>query len=190
MGRKRKMGSSLELILKAKAGCVESQNQVIQENMGVIYRLAMNVCPQDPDFYVSVGMEGVLRAIRTFDPNRGYKFITYAGTAAYRNMKRFRQHFHKAQEAGKQHELFENITQDYHYVEPLPSDADEQKDFTQQIWEEAKKNLTVNQWKVLQARMEGRTLMQVGQELGLTKERVRQIQLAALTKLRSLFRAA
>jgi len=59
------------------------ENQLIQDNMGLVYWTLhkFNVA-KDPDA-LSYGMYGLYNAIRTFDSSKGFKFSTYASVCVY-----------------------------------------------------------------------------------------------------------
>ncbi|MEG3586341.1 MAG: sigma-70 family RNA polymerase sigma factor [Actinomycetota bacterium] len=57
-----------------------SKDQMITRNRGLVRKLASNHINQNVpiDDLTQVGTEGLIRAVEKFDPNRGYKFSTYA----------------------------------------------------------------------------------------------------------------
>ena len=68
-----------ELILKAQAGCSHSEEQLIIKNKNLIYLCMIDyqLDRNDEDLF-SIGMYGLLMAVRTYDINKGFEFSTYA----------------------------------------------------------------------------------------------------------------
>ena len=139
---------------------------------------------------VSEGNMALLRTLEKFDVARGFKFSTYACRAILKSFSRlasrtgtYRQHFpaeydpdmERSDEIERRH-----IDQHELAVEDL-----------QRVLEDNLASLTAVERTVIGARYamgsyeRVQTLQEVGRLVGLSKERVRQVQLDALAKLRA-----
>lgn len=57
----------------------EEQRKMVEDNYGLIYTALKKCCLQyEYEDYYGVAAEGLCNAVRTYDPNRGVKFSTYA----------------------------------------------------------------------------------------------------------------
>lgn len=168
------------------------RTRVIEANLGLVYDLIgrSRFATLDREEMTSEGMMALLRAADTFDPWRGFRFSTYACNAILRAFSRAAMQDSKRR--GK-------IVGPYD-VEFEKSDAAERKFgdqralFTERlrrILDTDEAELTDVERTVLDRRFpfeDGRvrqTLEAIGQNMQVSKERVRQIQLTALAKLRS-----
>ena len=172
------------------------RDQIAQSNLALVLAMAKRVRHSDMDFadLISEGNMALLRAIDKFNVARGFKFSTYACRAILKAFSR----------SGMKHSQYRQL---------FPTDFDpalERSDFTRRkfdehegdcahevlrIVESNKADLTDVEQAVIHHRFalnrhkdetaEALTLEQVGQIVGLTKERVRQIQNKALEKIRA-----
>jgi RNA polymerase sigma factor (sigma-70 family) len=71
---------NLDLIEKAQDGCIKSRNELIENNLGLILRVANKFNPTgiEQEDLVNEGVFGMIRAIEKFDAAMGFKFSTYA----------------------------------------------------------------------------------------------------------------
>jgi RNA polymerase sigma factor FliA len=66
-----------------RTGDVDARNRLVVRHMPLVYHFAGRMRARtggalDPDELVSAGMVGLLGAVTSFDPDRGYRFSTYA----------------------------------------------------------------------------------------------------------------
>lgn len=172
------------------------RDQIAQTNLALVLAMAKRTRMSEVDFsdLVSEGNMALLRAVDKFDAARGFKFSTYACRAILKAFSRI------GVKVSKYRQLF-------------PTDFDpklEKSDFMQrkraqheddcvdelrQIIRENRADLTDIEQEVIshrfalgeksiEAEASPLTLEQVGQIIGVTKERVRQIQNKALEKIR------
>ena len=77
----KKSFSEIELIIRAKAGDIQARNEVIENNIPLIKKIAKKSITSttltDSDL-VQEGIFGLVTAIEKFNPTLGYKFSTYA----------------------------------------------------------------------------------------------------------------
>ena len=78
----------LTLVLSAQKGDMDSQNKLIASHQRFVYALAKQYATINNDIldYVNEGNIGLITAIKTFDPSRGFRFITYASHYIRREM--------------------------------------------------------------------------------------------------------
>ncbi len=169
---------------------VATKNQIIRANLRLVVSIAKRHVGPVENFFelVSDGNMSLMRAVEKFDYARGFKFSTYASWAIMKNFartipdeNRYRDRFRTSNA-----EMFTS-TQD------ARSDQFEQESSqSQREWQVEKilGRLDEREQKIiirrfgLQRGQEPLTLKQVGAELGVTKERIRQIEARALSKLR------
>lgn len=133
-------------------------------------------CPRGLDKVqlIERGYLSLIYAVDGFDPWRGYRFSTYACNAITRGF------YNRSQ-----------MTHSLIPIEEIDDVSSESADEEQGLWLERlaiilkSDNLTFREKEVLKYRFHERlTLHQVGIIWGLTKERVRQIQIEAMSKLK------
>lgn len=174
--------------LHAKA--VATKNDIARANLRLVVSIAKRHVTPDQNFFelVSDGNMSLLRAIEKFDFARGNKFSTYASWAIMKNFARTipGEFKHRDRFRTSQEELFA-ATQE-HRGNPLVEES-AQSTREAQI-ERILRRLDEREQKIIKGRFgldhstEPQTLKEVGASLGVTKERIRQIEARALSKLR------
>jgi RNA polymerase primary sigma factor len=169
---------------------VATKNEIARANLRLVVSIAKRHVTPDQNFFelVSDGNMSLLRAIEKFDFARGNKFSTYASWAIMKNFARtipgefkYRDRFRTSQE-----ELFA-ATQERRGDPLLEENVQQQRE--SQI-EKILRRLDEREQKIIIGRFgldyeqEPQTLKEVGASLGVTKERIRQIEARALHKLR------
>ena len=195
-----------KLLFKAKNGDLDAQNEILTSNLRFVFNIASRYKGQGAAIsdLISEGNLGLVKAIQKFDPERDVKFISYAVWWVRNSM----QEFIKKRQACLNFEKDEDTLNIPLTSNKIPDTEDEwveRKDAVLSDEEdEAKRELHKNQRKIvneLLGILEGRekyiveqyygigckekNLEEIGKELGITKERVRQIKLSCLNKLRS-----
>lgn len=169
---------------------VEVKNRLIQSNLRLVVSIAKrHVTPTD-DFFslVSDGNMSLFRAVEKFDYARGNKFSTYATWSIMKNYAR------SIPEEVKQRDRFRtSLDEMFLATEDVRADQWErervQGTLEQQIsriltrLDDREQRIIVSRFG-LNAESVPQTLQEVGEEMGVTKERVRQIEARALSKLR------
>lgn len=179
---------------------VQRYNQVrtrlVEGNIGLVYDLIgrSRFANLDRDEMSSEGMMALLRAVDTFDPWRGFRFSTYACNAILRAFSR----------AALQDSKRRNIIVGAWDPEFEKSDAPETRrnDHRGLFMERLRRILRFDDAElsdvektVLARRFPSdgdrarQTLEEIGRQMRVSKERVRQIQLSAIRKLRQAMRA-
>ena len=179
------------------AQAIRARCELVQANVPLVLAMAKRTRPGCVDFaeLISEGNMALLRSVDSFDCGRGFKFSTYACRSILKSFSRVA--LRAGRYRGRFPTEFDPTLEESHYQE-------EQRDLHEaECVDELRGIIQSNsaflndvEVKVIQARfnlghIEGsegegpKTLEQVGMLIGVTKERVRQIQNKALAKLRS-----
>jgi len=165
------------------------RSHIVENNMGLAYSVVHRVGSRkvNEDDLLSDALLGLTRAVDQFDPWKGYRFSTYACTVIARDlMRRCKRESNYRKLFPVQHQIaLERPTRRPDegtelYVERLQRVLDEN---TCQLTDLESRILARRFPEDPQARM---TFLEIGSVVGLSKERVRQIQNIALQKLRKV----
>jgi RNA polymerase primary sigma factor/RNA polymerase sigma factor len=169
---------------------IETKNDIARANLRLVVSIAKRHVTPDQNFFelVSDGNVSLLRAIEKFDFARGNKFSTYASWAIMKNFARTipGEFKHRDRYRTSQDELFAATPE--HRGSPLFEEGAQQTREAQV--EKILRRLDEREQKIIMGRFglerghEPQTLKEVGASLGVTKERIRQIEARALNKLR------
>ena len=167
--------------------------QIAETNLALVLAMAKRTRMSEVDFadLVSEGNMALLRAVDKFDAGRGYKFSTYACRAILKafsrqgmKLSKYRQRFPTD---------FDPKLEKSNFLETKRSTFEKDAaEAVKQIVLENRAELTDVERTVIEHRFglesgeqeKPMTLEQVGQIIGVTKERVRQIQNKAMEKIR------
>jgi len=169
---------------------VELKNRIVRANLRLVVSIAKRRVTAADSFFdlVSDGNMSLMRAVEKFDYARGNKFSTYASWAIMKNYARTIPDEHKRRDRFRAADM-----------EMLQAAPDERTDETQRRLAESDRQHQVEKFldrlepreQTIIIRRYGldherapQTLKEVGSALGVTKERVRQIEAKALEKLR------
>lgn len=167
------------------------RSDLVNANMSLVMAMAKRVRIPNTDFsdLVSEGNMALLRAIERFDVSRGFKFSTYACRAILKGFKRL------ASKAGRYYSRF-GVSYDPDMESGDHADCRHQRyadaaiEDVMELVSSESSDLTdlertiLDERFALQGQPKGKTLAQVGQQVGLSTERVRQLQKVALAKMR------
>ena len=170
------------------------REQIAETNLALVLAMAKRTRMSEVDFadLVSEGNMALLRAVDKFDAGRGYKFSTYACRAILKafsrqgmKLSKYRQRFPTD---------FDPKLEKSNYLETRRADFEQDAaSEVRRIVVENQAELTAVERTVIEHRFglesgqseKPMTLEQVGQIIGVTKERVRQIQNKAMEKIRT-----
>lgn len=169
---------------------VKTKNRIVQANLRLVVSIAKRHVGASDDFFslVSDGNISLMRAVDKFDYARGNKFSTYATWAVMRNFARTIPDEFKHRERFRtcQDEMFD--AQQDRRTAPLAMESaqhlrEQQIERILSRLDEREQRIIISRFGLNHAQ-EPKTLQEVGSQLGVTKERIRQIEARALDKLR------
>ncbi|MEO1615725.1 MAG: sigma-70 family RNA polymerase sigma factor [Planctomycetota bacterium] len=170
---------------------VKVKNRIVQANLRLVVSIAKRHLASSDDFFslVSDGNMSLIRAVEKFDYSRGNKFSTYASWAIMKNFARTipNEFKHRDRFRTTTEELF--LARQDERVDPYAEES-AQRNRKREL-SKILNRLDEREQKIISARFglergsEPLTLKEVGEEMGVTKERVRQLEARALAKLRT-----
>ena len=182
----------MDAIEKLVDQAVEVKNFLIRSNLRLVVSIAKRHIKPNTNFFemVSDGNMSLIRAIEKFDYTKGNKFSTYASWAIMKNFARSIPTEHRILDRFRtgNDEVFQWSHDDRanHFHDEIVNQ--QQKELIGGILEELddrEKSIIVHRFG-LEKGTEPETLEEVGNRLGVTKERIRQLQSRALRKLRKI----
>ncbi|MBU6173263.1 MAG: sigma-70 family RNA polymerase sigma factor [Planctomycetes bacterium] len=182
--------SMMEQIEKLYEESVDVKNKIVQSNLRLVVSIAKRHLAPNDDFFglISDGNMSLIRAAEKFDYARGNKFSTYASWAIMKNYARtipdeFK-HQDRFRTSSDEVFDFQEDNRADHFVAEIDQAA--RTDQIQKILhtlDQREQQIIVRRFG-LDHRFEPLTLKEVGEAMGVTKERVRQLEARALNKLR------
>ncbi len=171
------------------------RNHIAECNLRLVISIARKFCTSVCDFdeLMSEGNEILLKAIGKFDFSRGFRFSTYATHSIQRHFYRYTQR--------RQRRNTMEFKSSVEVLSEIPN-AESDTSINEWIKEEQRmtsliglmaERLNEREHLIVTARFglcaDGvvKTLRELSSEMGLSKERVRQLQIVAVEKLRDLF---
>jgi len=180
----------MDAIEKLYTESVATKNQIINANLRLVVSIAKRYVGPATDFFtlVSDGNMSLIRAVDKFDVSRGNKFSTYATWAIIKNFSRTIADVlrHQGRFCTSHSEMLD-IVQDARANHYQQESAQTQRESHVQAiltrLDEREREIVTSRFGLTRGR-EPLTLKERGAALGITKERVRQIQFRAMSKLR------
>lgn len=167
--------------------------QLVQSNMRLVFSLARKFAPHtcDLDEFCSDGSMILLGAIDRFDFSRGFRFSTYATHSIQR-------HFYRIWKTRqRRRERFPNAGAEL--LSRVPTTTAEQPLWddpeavlnnllktAESVLDDREHHILLSRFGLQSSTSRAQTLREIAADMGLSKERVRQLQLTALEKLRCL----
>jgi RNA polymerase primary sigma factor/RNA polymerase sigma factor len=186
----RAKASEMDEIQQLYDEAVDVKNWIVQANLRLVVSIAKRHVNANEDFFllVSDGNMSLIRAVEKFDYTRGNKFSTYASWAIMKNYARTIPHEFKQKDRFRptSEEMFvatEDERSDRYLVEAAQKARLQQVGRILEALDDREQKIIVSRFG-LDYSQEPLTLKEVGAELGVTKERIRQIEARALNKLR------
>lgn len=183
--------STMDEIERLYEEAIDVKNQIVQCNLRLVVSIAKRHVGSSDDFFslISDGNMSLIRAVEKFDYARGNKFSTYATWAIMKNFARsipdeFK-HRDRFRTTGEEVFLAHEDQRADHFAAEI--DQRTRKDQIHKILEkldEREQQIIIRRYG-LDHGQEPLTLKQVGESLGVTKERIRQLEARALSKLRA-----
>lgn len=182
--------------LKRIEDLLAQANQVkdllIGANMRLVVSIAKRHAAQADNFWelMSDGNMSLLRAVEKFDFGRGFKFSTYASWAIMKNFARsIPDEKHRRERYVTGHDdLFELAADNRSDEQEMLASAEHKVQQVNRLlaYLDPRERQIIRMRAGLDDRSKGMTLEEIGQELGITKERVRQLNVRIMKKLREI----
>jgi RNA polymerase primary sigma factor len=183
--------AQLDEIERLQAEALSVKNQLIRANLRLVVSIAKrHVGPSNNLFeLVSDGNISLIRAVEKFDVGRGFKFSTYASWAIMKNFARAipQERERRDRFVTGHEEMFEAAADhrdDEHEHERAAGRVQEAVKGMLGRLDDRERRILIGRYGIGGA--EPQTLEQIGRTLGVTKERVRQIETRAREKLRRM----
>jgi len=168
-----------------------TQNEIIQANLRLVVSIAKKHVTSEQGLFelVSDGNISLIKAVQKFDFARGNRFSTYASWAIMKNFARTIPNELRQLERWRPHgdDLFDH-TKDGRINNPEALEraqtAKEMSVARLLAWLDEREQAIIRARFGLNPGHEPMTLREVGEGLGITKERIRQVQARALKRLR------
>ncbi len=182
--------SLMDEVEKLYEEIVDVKNQIVQANLRLVVSIAKRHVTATENFFnlVSDGNMSLIRAAEKFDYSRGNKFSTYASWAIMKNFARTipKEFKHRDRFRTSHDEMFEgsvDSSSNPYLIENAQQLREHQIGKILSRLDDREQRIIISRFG-LDHSQEPRTLKEVGAELGVTKERIRQIEARALHKLR------
>ena len=181
--------TDLDEIERLQEEALAVKNQLIRANLRLVVSIAKRHVGPSNNFFelVSDGNMSLIRAVEKFDYARGNKFSTYASWAIMKNFARTipEENYRRDRFVTGHEEMFEaaadNRADEHEYESALKRMQEAVKGMLGRL-DDRERRIIISRYGLNGASEQ--TLEQLGRELGITKERVRQIESRAQDKLR------
>ena len=187
----RAKSTEMDEIERLYEEAVQVKNHIVQSNLRLVVSIAKRHMGATDDFFtlVSDGNMSLIRAVEKFDYARGNKFSTYASWAIMKNFARTIPGEYKQKDRFRPtpEELFlaqADERTDWYLQESAQAQRAKQVSQILSRLDEREQQIIISRFG-LDYNEEPQTLKEVGASLGVTKERIRQIEARALNKLRA-----
>ena len=182
--------ADLDRIEALLSGANEVKNEIVQANLRLVVGIAKRHMSPTSELFelISDGNISLMRAVDKFDYMRGFKFSTYASWAIMKNFARTvpEQHRHRERyQTGRDEMLGTTAVFEHEDIE------DDHLAALRAALERMLATLADREREILRQRYglddhgQPQTLEQIGQRFGVSKERIRQLESRAMTKLRA-----
>lgn len=169
---------------------VATKNEIVRANLRLVVSIAKRYVGPAGDFFelVSDGNMSLIRAVGKFDFSRGNRFSTYASWAIMKNFARtipdtFRHRDRFRTSHSEMLTTTEDVRADQYEQESAQIQRESHVQTILDRLDEREQQIVTRRFGLTRGQ-EPMTLKQVGAVMGVTKERVRQIQCRAMSKLR------
>ncbi len=167
------------------------KNQIIRSNLRLVVSIAKKHAGGAQTLFelISDGNVSLMRAVEKFDYSRGYRFSTYASWAIMRNYARsVPKERYQLDRFSTGHESVLDIAASLRAYDPNIANVKELRESIDSMLSQlssTERSILIDHYG-LDDNGDTKTLDQLGQRLGISKERVRQIEIQALKKLRAV----
>ncbi|MFN4259820.1 MAG: sigma-70 family RNA polymerase sigma factor [Gemmataceae bacterium] len=172
----------------------EVKERLINANMRLVASIAKRHATYADNLFelLSDGNMSLIRAVEKFDFSRGFKFSTYASWAIMKNFARSipDEKYHRERYLTGHEEFFEDAADTRSNELECLAKQEQASERIHRLLD----SLDPREREIIRMRAgldnysEGMTLEEIGQQLGITKERVRQLNVRAMSKMKQLAR--
>ena len=172
---------------------LKARADLVRANMALVIAMAKRTRIHNVDFgeLISEGNMALLRSVEKFDVSRGFRFSTYACRSILKSFNRlatktgrYRQRFPVEFDPDMEKGDYESIRHDEQWNDSIESVREVVMENRANL-SELERRIVMERFAII-SREKGRTLAEVGEIVGLTNERVRQIQKLAIGKIRNV----
>lgn len=177
----------ISIARRSRTGDVAARNRLIESNLRFVLKVVFQYwSPGRPLMdMISEGCQGLIKAAKTFDPNKGFRFLTYAGDVivqgVIRAIKDHKRYKHESLDELVYEDESELSKKDILVSEYPESDKmafyNQVRDFLDHLSEREHVIITLRFWH-------GLSLEEIGLRVNLAREMVRRVEAKALRKLR------
>ena len=169
----------------------EIRNQIVAANTRLIVSIVNRFADEKNlfDDLLSDGLNSLIKAVEKFDYDRGFRFSTYATMVVrrelYRSMQRIQRS--RARFVTGQAEVLDSQEREVDVAQPSESqlgDVDQHVAAIMEKLDEREKLIVSARYGFIDLGIKA-TFANIGKQLGISKERVRQLEIRALEKLRN-----
>ena len=188
-----------QLLRRMEEGDLQAKCRLIEHNMRLVAHVAKKYYGpnEDTEDLLSIGTIGLLKAVNTYDPQKGYKLVTYAARCIDNELLMY---FRGRKKQAKDVSLYEPIGRDkegnqirlYDVLEREPVDIAEQMDRTQnirklkqllpQVLDQREFEIICKRYGL--GREQHMTQKEIANTMGISRSYVSRIEKKALEKLR------
>ncbi len=167
------------------------KNRIVRANLRLVVSIAKKHLrgPQTLFELISDGNVSLMRAVEKFDYGRGHRFSTYASWAIMRNYARsVPKEQYQLDRFSTGHEEVLDIAASLRSYDPNEVNIPELRESIDALLTQLtarERTILIDHYGLDETRR-SKTLDELGRQLGLSKERVRQIEIQALRKLRKI----
>jgi RNA polymerase sigma factor (sigma-70 family) len=182
----------LEEIERLQDEANEIKERLISANMRLVTSIAKRHAAQTDNFFelLSDGNMSLIRAVEKFDFGRGFKFSTYASWAIMKNFARsIPEEKHRRERYVTGHEdLFEAAPDNRSDEQEAVASAEQAAHRVNRLLDylDERERQIIRMRAGLDGGQKPMTLEEIGKEMGITKERVRQLNVRIMKKLRDI----
>ncbi|MBN1942914.1 MAG: sigma-70 family RNA polymerase sigma factor [Phycisphaerae bacterium] len=168
-----------------------SKNRIVRANLRLVVSIAKKHVTGPLNLFelISDGNVSLMRAVEKFDFARGFRFSTYASWAIMRNFARsVPKERYQLDRFSTGHEEVLDIAAGLQSYDPEEENLAELRESISVMLDHlsARERTILIHHYGLQENTDPKTFDQLGRQLGISKERVRQIEIQALDKLRAI----
>jgi RNA polymerase sigma factor (sigma-70 family) len=190
---RRRIASRAKRMVQWYRCAMQTRSELVRANMALVLAMAKRTRIPNVDFgeLVSEGNMALLRSVEKFDVSRGFKFSTYACRAILKSFNRlatktgrYRQRFPTEFNPDLERSDYDVMKHEMQREDSVDALRDILARNTAKLTD-VEQTIVIERFALGTRKRKGRTLAEVGKMVGLTNERVRQIQNLALDKIRS-----